>query len=457
MAHRFKSVDRNTPMILPPDLRDWVGEDDLVHFVIQAVERLPLSTFCVNHKGCGDEQYPPHMMLALLIYCYANGIFASRRIERATYRDVAVRYLTADLHPDHDSICTFRRKNLEAIAVAFVDVLELARELKLLKLGAVSLDGTHIKASASKDKNLTYERAQQLREQLRLDVNDLLAQAEQADAKDQDPQALPKELARREKLLQKMNQACEQLEARAQQRAQAEQADYQRKLAGREQRHGSAQGPRPKAPKDTPEPHEQINLTDPQARLMRKNKREGYTQSYNTQAVVDAQGSQLIVGQRVSTCASDSGELEPDLQSIPEALGAPTQVLADCGYVDKEVFEHLADQRPEMDLYVSVHREDAHAERRYDYRPLDKIKPPRKITDPLLLAMADKLKTEEGRAIYRLRACTVEPVFGIIKAVMGFRQFLLRGLKKASGEWNLVCLAYNLKRLHRLRQTPVGN
>lgn len=444
-------------MFLPPDLRDWVAEDDLVHFVIQAVERLPLSTFCVNHKGCGDEQYPPHMMLALLIYCYANGIFASRRIERATYRDVAVRYLTADLHPDHDSICTFRRKNLEVIAAAFVDVLELARELKLLKLGSVSLDGTHIKASASKDKNVTCERAQQLREQLRLEVAELLAQAEQADAKDQDPQALPNELARREKLLQKMNQACEQLEARARARAQAEQADYQRKLAERKQREGSAQGPRPKAPKDTPEPHEQINLTDPEARLMRKNKREGYTQSYNTQAVVDAQGSQLIVGQRVSTCASDSGELEPDLQSIPEVLGQPTRALADCGYVDKEVFERLADQRPEMDLYVSVHREEAHAERRYDYRPLDKIKPPRKITDPVLLAMAQKLKTEAGRAIYRLRACTVEPVFGIIKAVMGFRQFLLRGLKKVSGEWNLVCLAYNLKRLHRLRQTPVGN
>lgn len=456
MAHRFKNADRHTPMLLPPDLRDWVAEDDLVHFVIQAVERLPLSAFRVNHKGCGDAQYPPHMMLALLIYCYANGIFSSRRIERATYRDVAVRYLAANLHPDHDSICAFRRKNLEAIAAAFVDVLELARELKLLQLGAVSLDGTHIKASASKDKNVTYERAGQLREQLRLDVAELLARAEQADAKDQDPQALPKELARREKLLKKMDRACEQLEARAKQRAEAEQADYRRKLAERKQRKGSRKGPVPKPPRATPAPEEQINLTDPEARLMRKNKREGYTQSYNAQAVVDAEGSQLIVGQRVSPCASDSGELEPDLQSIPEALGAPTQVLADCGYVDKEVFERLADQRPEMDLYVSVHREDAHAERRYDYRPLDKIKPPRKITDPVLLAMAGKLKTPEGEALYRRRACTVEPVFGIIKAVMGFRQFLLRGLEKVSGEWNLVCLACNLKRLHRLHSASGG-
>ena len=450
MAHRFKDTDRKTPLLLPPDLRDWVAEDDLVHFVIQAVERLPLSTFAVNHKGTGDAQYPPHMMLALLIYCYANGLFGSRRIERATYRDIAVRYLTADTHPDHDTICTFRRNNLEAIAAAFVNVLELARELQLLQLGTVSLDGTHIKASASKDKNVTYERARQLRTQLRQDVNALLAQAERADQKDEDPQALPREIARREKLLQKMDDACARLEQRAQARAAAEHADYERKVAAREQREGSDKGPAPKPPQDKPEPDEQINLTDPDARLMRKSKRESYTQSYNAQAVVDAGESRLIVGQRVSDCASDAGQLEPDLQSIPETLGTPGQALADCGYVDTEVFQRLGQQRPGLDLYVSVHREDAHAQRRYDYRPLDKIKPPKALKDPVLVAMADKLKTPEGKTIYRQRACTVEPVFGILKAVLGFRQFLLRGMKKVSGEWNLVCLAYNLKRLHRL-------
>jgi len=450
MAHRFKNTDRNTPLLLPPDLRDWVAEDDLVHFVIQAVERLPLSTFAVNDKGCGDEQYPPHTMLALLIYCYANGIFSSRRIERATYRDVAVRYLTADTHPDHDTICAFRRNNLEAIATSFVDVLELARELKLLQLGTVSLDGTHIRASASKDKNVTYERAQQLRTQLRQDVNQLLQQAESSDQKDEDPQRLPQEVARREQLLRKMDAACAQLEARAQARAAAERADYEQKVAAREQREGSAKGPEPKPPKGTPEPDEQINLTDPDARLMRKSKRESYTQSYNAQAVVDVGSSRLIVGQRVSDCASDAGQLEPDLQSIPSTLGQPTTALADCGYVDKEVFQRLKRERPGLDLYVSVYREDAHAERRYDYRPPDKIKPPKPVIDPVLLAMADKLKTPDGKVIYRQRACTVEPVFGILKAGLGFRQFLLRGLKKVSGEWNLVCLAYNLKRLHRL-------
>src|SRR5258708_6699678 len=211
MAHRFKNIDRNTPMLLPPDLRDWVGEDDLVHFVIGAVERLPLSAFAVNHKGCGDDQYPPQMMLGLLIYSYANGIFGSRRIERATYRDVAVRSLCADPHPDHDTICAFRRKNFEAVAGAFVEVLELAREMKLLKLGCVSIDGTHIRANASKDKNVTYERAGQLREQLALDVAGLLAQAEAADCEDADPQKLPEEIARRETLLRKLDAACTRL------------------------------------------------------------------------------------------------------------------------------------------------------------------------------------------------------------------------------------------------------
>lgn len=447
MAYRFQNIDRATPMLLPPDLRDWVAEDDLVHFIISAVERLPLSTFHVNHKGGGDAQYPPHMMLALLLYSYANGLFSSRRIERATFRDLAVRFLCANRHPDHDSICAFRRQNLAAIAAAFVDVLELARELKLLKLGTVSLDGTHIKASASKDKNVTYARAQELRTQLRQDVQQLLEQAESAD-----PQQLPKEIARREKLLAKMDTACAALEARAQARAAVERAEYEKKLAAREPRKGSAKGPVPPPPRATPEPDEQINLTDAESNLMRKSKREGYTQSYNAPAVVEAEGTQLIVGARVSECAGAGGQLEKDLASIPETLGRPTRALADCGFADRETFERLGSERPELELYVSVHREDAHAERRYDFRPPDKIKPPKKLVDPVLVARAHKLKSAEGKAIYRQRASTVEPVFGILKSVLGFRQFLLRGQKKVSGEWNLVCLAWNFKRRHVLQR-----
>jgi transposase len=423
-----------------------VAEDDLVHFVIQAVERLPRTTFALNHKGCGDEQHWPHTLLALLICCYANGVFSSRRLERAAYRDVAVRCLTADTHPDHDTICAFRRNRRAAIAAAFVDVVELARELQLLSLGMVSLDGTHLKANASKDKNVTCQRAQELRPRLRRDVNELLHQAERTDQQDQDPQQLPKEIARREKLLQKMDQACARLEARAQARAAAQRAEYERKVAARQERGGS--GPHPKLPSAAPAPDEQINLTGPAARLMRKNKREGSTQSYNAQAVVDT-GSRLIVGRCLSGCPSDAGQLEPDLQSIPAGLGQPSAALADGGFVDRKVFARLGRQSPALALYVSVHSEDAPAERRYDYRPPDKLKPPKKITDPALLAMADKLKAPAGKKIYRQRASTVEPVFGIIKAALGFRQFLLRGIKKVTGEWNLICLAYNFKRRHR--------
>jgi transposase len=436
-------------MLLPPDLRDWVGEDDLVHFVIQAVDRLPFDKFHLNVKGCGDAQFPPHMMMALLIYSYANGIFSSRRIERATYRDVGVRYLTADTHPDHDTICTFRRKNLHAVSEAFVDVLELARELGLVKLGRVSVDGTHIKANASKDKNVTYERACELREQLGLDIAQLLQEAEQADANDSDPQKLPEEIARREKLLAKMDRACETLEERARQRAEKERVEYEKKLATREKRPPCKKGPPPKAPSDTPRAKEQINLSDSDSNLMRKNKREGYTQSFNAQAVVDAEGSQLVVGQRVSQSASDGGELEADLQSIPKTMGKPGQVLADCGYMDAAMFERL--EAEGIDPLVSVHREDAHSERRYEFRPPKNKKPIKNITDPRLLAMRAKLQTEEGKKIYKLRAQTVEPVFGVIKQVLGFRQFLLRGVEKVSGEWGLVCLAYNLKRLHVLK------
>ena len=229
--------------------------------------------------------------------------------------------------------------------------------------------------------------------QLRGDIRELLAQAEATDREDQDPQKLPAEIARRGKLLRKMDEACAQLEARAAARAQAERADYERKVAARAEREGSSKGPEPKAPKDTPESDAQINLTDADARLMRKSKREGYTQSYNCQALVDADGSQLIVGQRVSTCASDAGELEPGLE-----------------------------------LYVSVHSEDAHAERRYDYRPLEKIKAPKTLKDPVLVAMAGKLKAPEGKATYRKRACSVEPVFGIIPSTS------LRALRQ-SGAW----------------------
>jgi len=451
MATRFVNVDRDTPMLLPPDLREWVPQDDMVHFVIEAVEGMRFSTLKINPRGSGSEQYPPKMMLALLIYGYANGLFSSRRIERATYRDVAVRYLTGDTHPDHDTICTFRRENFEVVAEAFLQVLQLARALGVLKVGTVSVDGTHLAANASKDKNVRYDRAGELDRQLQHDIAELLHQAEHTDQREEnDGQSIPKEIARRERLREKMQQARRDLEARAQARAEAERADYEKKVQDREQRTGKSQGQKIHPPKDTPDDHEQINLTDPDSRLMRKNKREGYTQSYNGQAAVDADGSQLILSDHVSTCASDANELEPAVAGVPESVGQVSAVLADTGYVNSEAFERL--EEAGVDLYVAVSRGESHSRRRYDYRPTSVTDTPAKVVkDPRLLAMQEKLKTEAGRKLYAKRKQTVEPVFGIIKRVLGFRQVLLRGLAKVTGEWDLLCLAYNVKRLWVLK------
>lgn len=442
-------------MLLPPDLREWVAEDDMVHFVLEAVDRLPLSSFKFNQRGTGDRQFPPHMMFALLVYCYANGIFSSRKIERATHRDIAVRYLCANNHPDHDTICKFRRENFVAVSKAFVDVLELATSLKVLKLGKIALDGTHIKANASIDQNVTYERACEIREQLKLDVQELMEKAERADENDEDAQKLPKEIARREKLAAKMDRAIDELKERAKKRDEKARADFEKKLAERERKEKETgkkpAGAAPRPPKTGPEnSNEQVNLSDPDARIMRKNKRSGFTQSFNAQAAVDADGSQLIVGNHLSQSPSDSGELEEGVSSVPEQLGKPEAVLSDAGYVNADMIERV-EKELGVEVFCSVHREDAHSERRYDYRPKKQSeRPVRKVKDPRLLAMQAKLQTEEGKAIYGVRNHTVETAFGIIKSVMGFRGFMLRGLEKVAGEWELVCLSYNLKRLHRL-------
>ena len=445
----FVQGDRNQPYLLPPDLREWLPEDDLAHFVVEAVERVPLSHFRVNTRGTGSAQYHPRVMLALLIYCYANGIFSSRRIERATYRDIGVRYVTANTHPDHDTICKFRRENLAAVHESFVQVLLLAKELKLLRVGRVSVDGTKLKANASKRRSIRYDRAVALRQQLRGEVKDLLAKAERADSGDEaDPQQLPEALARREQLAAQLDTACERLERQAKARAAAAQADYERKVAAREQRQGRAKGRHIKPPAETPDEATQVNLTDADSGLMRRNKRSDYQQAYNAQAVVDAEGSQLVLGTRVSRCASDRGELVADIDSVPAAVDTPTQVLADNGYATEAEVDALTGRG--LDVLVAVGGGDRR--RQHDFRPpdasTDSPKPPKA---PWLVAMQEKLSQAEHRASYRLRQQTVEPVFGIMKHAMGFRQFLLRGHARVTGEWQLLALAYNCKRLHNLQ------
>lgn len=443
----FRPYDRGQQLLLPPDLREWVPEDDLAHFIIEAVERIGLGAFKVNWQGTGKAQYHPRLMLALLIYCYANGIFSSRRIERATHRDVAVRFIAADQHPDHDTIATFRRENAEAVAAAFAEVLVLARELGLLKLGMVSIDGSKIDANASKFRSVRYDRAQALRRQLEADIAELLAQAEAADAADApDPQALPEEIARRQALKEKLDAACARLEAEAQARAEEERPGYEEKRRKHEARNG--RGRPPKEPDDTPPPEAQSNLTDPDSAVMRKSKRHEYRQAYNAQAVVDADGSQLVLGADVSRNASDVPSFQAVIEALCQQVGQPKTVLGDSGYAQEAAVAAL--QARDIEVLVAVSRPDG--ERRYDFRPPQpNAKPPPEIKAEWRRQMQAKMQTAEAKAKYKRRKCTVEPVFGIIKNVLGFTRFLLRGIENVKVEWLLVTLAYNCKRLVNMK------
>jgi len=454
MAARFKSVDREQLMLLPYDLKEWIPENDIVHFVIEAVKVVPLGVFASNENGTGDEQYHPHMMLALLLYCYSHGIFSSRRIERATWKDVAVRYICGNQHPDHDTICAFRVGNEKAISEAFLQVLLLAKEMNVLKVGTVSIDGTKIKANASISKSVRYDRATQLEAELKLEIAELMdtaAKSENTPA--DDGETLGKEIQRLEELRSKMTKARERLEERAKAKAEKEIADYEEKIKRREGRKNREKGRIIKAPKDTPEPTDQSNLTDPESRIMRKNSRSNYEQAYNAQAVVDAEATMLVLGVRVCNDATDAGQLALDVETVPHQLGLAKTVLADTGYANGTTVQKL--QNRGIEVLVAMDRQTENRRKRHDFRPVPTktaIKTPaQKWRKPWAVSMKEALESKRGRELYKLRKQTVEPVFGIIKQALGFRQFLLRGLGKVNLEWTLVTCAYNLKRLAALR------
>lgn len=450
MAARYKRVDRDQLMLLPYDLREWIPQDDIVHFVIEAVKSVPLGVFSSNEKGSGDEQYHPHMMLALLLYCYSHGTFSSRRIERATWKDVAVRYICANHHPDHDTICAFRVGNEKAICEAFLQVLLLAKEMKLLKVGTVSIDGTKIKANASIGKSIRYDRASQLEAQLKLEIDELMKKAADSEiAANDEGETLGKEIQRLEELRSKMSKARERLEERAKAQAEKEKADYEDKTRRRQERKNREKGRIIKPPKDTPEPTDQSNMSDPESRVMRKNSRSNYEQAYNAQAVVDADGTMLVLGVRVSNEGTDARQLVLDVQAIDPQLGPVTTVLADTGYANGTTVQRLQTQG--IEVLVALGRQTENRQKHHDFRPVPTRAatktPAQKWNKPWAVAMKNALESPRGRELYKLRKQSVEPVFGIIKQTLGFRQFLLRGLKKVNLEWTLVTCAYNLKRL----------
>jgi transposase len=452
---RFRPIDRKTAYLLPPSVEDWLPEDHLARFIVEAIEKLNLSDLTRAYAGRGSAAYHPEVMLGLLVYGYATGVFSSRKIERATYDSVAFRYLAAGFHPDHDTLATFRRRFLDELAGVFVQVLELAREMKLLKVGTVCLDGTRIHANASRHSALSHGHIEQLEVQLKAEVQDLLAQAEKADQSDlPDGINLPEELKRRQDRLAAMEQAKTKIEARARERFEREQAEYEEKLAKREARAAETGkkpgGKPPKPPEAGPRASDQINLTDEDSRIM-KVAGGGFEQCYNAQAAVAAE-SMLVVATGLTQAGNDKEQVKPILEviaTLPASLGKVESLLADTGYCSKGNL--AACEAASIEPFIAVAREDHHPgwrERFAEPEPLAADAPP-------LKKMAHKLKTQAGRKRYALRKQTVEPVFGIIKSVMGFRQFLLRGLEKVTGEWTLACLAWNLKRMAVLRHQSV--
>jgi transposase len=456
MAARFVNLDRETPMFLPCDLREWVPEDHIVHFILDAVEQIPTAHFQVNERGTGSPQFPPTMMLALLIYCYATGRFGSRTIEAATYSDVAVRYLCANLHPDHSSICEFRRANGPAIRAAFVSVLQLAQELRLSRVGSVSVDGTKIQANASKHAAVSYQRAGEMIAQLELEVKELMERAEQAEAKQaQETLDIPAELARRQKRMAALKEARQVIEQRAREMAAAQQEEYQAKEAKRKAQREAGQkprGPKPIPPSETPDPKAQYNFTDPESRIMKAGNGGHFEQSYNAQAAVDEQ--MLIVGERVSVAPNDKEELVPTVAAIsPVVADGVKAVLVDSGFYSEAAVATVEQTEPGARRGVKVY---AAVEKHSHHKTVADLLPQVEPVAPAANAsakevMAHRLKTATGQALYKLRKQTVEPVFGIIKEVMGFRRFLLRGRAKVGLEWTLVCVSYNLKRMFTLK------
>jgi transposase len=444
----FLPFSRDQAFLLPPDAKDWLPADDVAHFVVAAVERVPLGAFAVRPIPGGKAQYHPRLLLALLIYAYANGIFSSRRIERATYRDLGVRYVAANLHPDHDTIAAFRRANRAAFEAAFLQVLLLARESGLLRLGMVAIDGTKLDANASKVRSVRYDRAKELRQKLAADIAELTARAEAADAEAQpDPQAMPAEIARREALKAKLDAACVRLEEQARAEAEAARPAYEAKRAAYEAKEGRRRGRPPKPPEDDPPPERQSNLTDPDSALMRRSDAHEYRQAYNAQAVVCAEGSQLILAAGVVATTADAPSFASTILGMEEGIGLPGTVLADTGFASGEAVAAL--EAKNIEPLVAIGRTQPH--RPYDFRPPPKPKASRRVTEPWRLAMLAKLETPDAKARYTRRKQTVEPAFGIIKSALGFTRFHLRGLAKVGAEWTLIALAYNCRRLHRLR------
>ena len=449
MSRQFKTVDYDATLDTSVRLGDCLPPDHLARFVVDIVAQLDLAPLYARYGNRGGEPYAPEILLALLFYAYATGVFSSRKIEKATNETAPFRFLAGNYSPDHDTIANFRKNFLPELSGLFVQILLLAQELKLLALGNISLDGTKIHADASKSKAVSYKRLKENQVKLQEEVKELFALAETADSSAiPEGMDLPNEIARREDRLEALAQAKIALEARATELDLIEAAEYEAKMREREtqqERTGKKPGGKPpvpptKGPKDT----DQFNFTDPDSRIMKNSRDKGFDQHYNAQVGVD-QEAMLIVGYSLSNHANDQQEVAPTLAEVPKEIGTPSGAALDTGYFSQTNIKIL--QEAGIEAYIATGR-DLHNQGWKSYFA-EAGDPPSEDATPRE-KMAYKLRTELGKQVYRLRKCTVEPVIGIIKEVMGFRQFSLRGEPSVTGEWCLVCLAFNLRRIHVL-------
>jgi transposase len=449
MARKFKTVDYEATLDMTVTLRDCLPPEHLARFIVKIVSQLDLSCIYGQYGERGGEPYDPPILLGLLFYGYATGVFSSRQIEAKTYSSIPFYFIAGGLHPDHDTISTFRQDFLGEIKQLFVQILLFAQEEGVLELGNISLDGSKIHADASKSKAVSYKRLLELERQLQAEVAELLTLSQQADQSEL-PAGLdiPTEMAFRRDRQLNLSQAKTVLEKRAEARYQAEQAEYEAKLWERQDK-AQQTGRKPRGPVPTPptpgvRDKDQYNFTDPEAAIMKNSNNSGFDQHYNVQAAVE-QRSLLIVANTLSNPPNDKQEAVPTLEAIPPQLGKPDAGAMDNGYFSAANITAFAQRGVEP--YIATGREPHYHSWQNYFK--EQAAPPPDDAAPRE-KMAYKLQTEIGKVCYGLRKCTIEPVIGIIKEILGFRQFSLRGLLKAAGEWNLVCIGYNLKRLHTL-------
>jgi transposase len=437
VINKFRTIDTSKDIIIDHNFNNILPEDSLARFIVDIINQLDLSSIEEQYSIYGNKAYPPKMILALIFYCYINGIFSSRQIEKATKELIPVMYIAHGEHPDHSVISRFRKDFLHHMKSMFSQVLEIAANMSVFKLGDVALDGTKIKANASKHKALSYSYTIKLEKQIEAEINLLIQKSEEAEGNDFDSLNIPDEIKRREERILKIQSAKSEIEERRKVKYDEEKREYDAKVASKKKKEKEVGrklgGRKPKEPDPAPQPSDQVNLTDEESRIM-PTSGGGFEQCYNAQATVDMD-SRLIIENHITQQSNDKKELSPALDKIeqlPNSLGNINKMAVDSGY-NSQANRELAVTRG-VDLHVPKGREKHN-------NFLDSLSKKKELS----------INEQERCLFYALRKSTIEPIFGVIKSVIGFTKFSLRGLDAVSGEWNLVCTAYNLKRLCRLK------